>query len=122
MQRNVNPGAIPAAHVLVVSLDQSTDPFLASTDRVARRGVFIRTTTLLPEGSTCLLKITREGHSGPLWARATVVHHIPGVGFGCHFSQLTPEMRTRLEHWLEESAARPLPPRTHRRPRSTDQL
>jgi len=122
MQNESNASGVPAARVLVVSLQSSTDPFWGSTDRVARRGVFVRTTNLLPVDSSCLLKITREGHSGPLWAHATVVHHIPGVGFGCHFTQLTPEMRSRLDRWLEESAARPLPSPPHRKPRSTDQI
>ena len=102
-------GAV-AARVLVVSLQQTTDPFWARTDRVGHRGVFLRSTSLLPVDSACLLKIMRDGESVPLWARATVVHHIPGAGFGCNFTQVAPPMRTRLDRWLwEDSQVGPLP-------------
>jgi len=94
------------ARVLVVPLEEATDPFWARADSIARRGMFVRTTHVLPLDATCLLKVVVGEESEALWARCTVVHHIPGAGFGCQFFQLTPEMKERLELWLAPTPVR----------------
>jgi hypothetical protein len=99
------------ARVLVVPLEEAADPFWARADSIARRGLFVRTTHVLPLDAACLLKVVTGDESEALWARCTVVHHIPGAGFGCQYVQLAPEMKERLELWLA--------PPLVRRPRPT---
>jgi hypothetical protein len=117
--------------VLVVPLDQPVDPFTTRADRIGREGIFVHSTSRLPADTSCLLKIIGDVED-PLWVRATVVHQIPGVGFGLKFAKLTPDTQTQLElaRWLEDEddearalLASPLArARTHRRQRRTDQL
>lgn len=94
-------GTHTRTRVLVVPLDQPVDPFTTRADRIGREGVFIHSTSRLRADTKCLLKIIGDE---PLWLRATVVHHIPGVGFGLKFAKPSPETQTELElvRWLEE--------------------
>jgi hypothetical protein len=122
-------GTLTQTRVLVVPLDQPVDPFTTRADRIGREGVFVHSTSRLPADTNCLLKIIGDGE--PLWLRATVVHHLPGVGFGLKFGKLTPETQSQLElaRWLEDEdeaaqvllrSARVATP--NRKPRRTDQL
>ena len=111
--------------VLVVPLDQPTDPFQGWSESISGDGLFVRSSTLLPAESGCLLKIIREDHptGKELWARAKVVHYLPGAGFGCKLTQLAPQMRTLLERWLDETPVGvPLIRPFGRHRRNTDQI
>jgi len=94
------------AQVLVVPLDQPTDPFHGQADSISSDGVFVRSNTLVPPHSACQLVVSRLGTTDPVCTRARVVHNIPGVGFGCVFTEIKPEMQSRLNRWLDETPDR----------------
>jgi hypothetical protein len=102
------------ARVLVVPLDEPIDPFWTTSDAIEHEGVFLQSTQLLPADSSCLLKILFGDQD--LWLRANVVHHIPGVGFGCKFIEVGLGKRELLSTWLVDEAT--LSPVVERRPRT----
>jgi len=106
------------ARVLVVPLEQPIDPFWTTSDAVEQEGVFLRTTQLLPEGSTCLLKMLFGDRD--LWMRTRVVHHIAGIGFGCRFIEIDRGKQELLSTWLMDGAT--LPRAVEGRPRSSTPL
>jgi len=112
-----------SSNVMVIPLDGMQEPFWATTEDICPNGIFVSARRGVSIDTPVLLKLVPHGTTGAtavaaavgeLRLRASVVHRIEGVGFGCRFEHLTPATSSALSRLL--AARRPLARATVTRP------
>ncbi|MCC6752250.1 MAG: PilZ domain-containing protein [Deltaproteobacteria bacterium] len=106
--RRLTPRYKMPADVLVVPMAASLEPFWATTEDVGHRGVFVLAARRPPIDALVMLKLVTQ-NGPPLRIKSRVVHAVEGVGFGCQFLEVTPEVAAAISRLVATASGASLP-------------
>ncbi|HZE72244.1 MAG TPA: PilZ domain-containing protein [Pyrinomonadaceae bacterium] len=99
--RNERRGHDRSRLIVDVFYDGKEGTGIASSRDIGVGGLYMNTTTVIPEGSVLLIRIPLP-RGKQIVCNAEVVYSNPGLGVGIRFQGLTDDARARLENELKD--------------------
>lgn len=85
------------------------ETLLAPTRDISIGGMFLHTTTKLPNNTEVRLRFSLEPGTPVIEAMGRVVYAVPRRGLGIEFSELREEDRARIESFIARAEVQPTP-------------